>query len=431
VKDSKGNGMITLEAILSRENMIKAYEQVVGNKGCSGVDRMEVDELQPYLQNHWLGIKASIESRSYRPQPVLGKEIDKSNGGKRMLGIPTVVDRLIQQSIQQVMSEHFDSKFSPLSYGFRKGRNCHQAIHKALSYINKDGARYVVDIDLKNFFDRVNHDYLMSLLSKEIADKTLLSLIRRYLQTGIMIGGLTSKRTEGTPQGSPLSPLLSNIMLNELDKELSKRGHKFVRYADDFSIYVGTKRSAHRVMRSVTRFIEGKLKLQVNRQKSAVRYAGHMELLGYGIYRMRNQRFGLKVIERNWLQFVRKCKAITRKTTPYSLTERTQKLRELGHGWIAYFRYAGLKSRLIELDRILTGRLRYCIWKSWKRLRTRIRNLKSLGVPIWLAIKWGLNRRGGWHIVNTPILKTTITLDRLKQRGFQPMQEIFAKYSHV
>lgn len=422
--------MEILELILSRENMTSAYQRVVSNKGCAGVDGMEVEDLQAFLKAHWIDIKARIESSSFRPQPVLGKEIDKPKGGKRLLGIPSVLDRLIQQAIQQKLSLHFDPKFSPHSFGFRKGKNCHQAIHQALGFVNS-GSRYVVDIDLSNFFDRVNHDYLMGLLAKEITDKTLLGLIRRYLQSGILLDGLTSKRTEGTPQGSPLSPLLSNIVLNELDKELSKRGHNFVRYADDFSIYVGTKRAAYRVMRSITRFIEGKLKLKVNKQKSAVRYAGHMELLGYGIYRMRNQQFGLKVIESNWQKFVRKCKSITRKSTPYSLSERISKLRELGYGWIGYFRYAGLKNRLISLDRILTGRLRYCIWKSWKRLRTRIRNLKRLGVPLWLAIKWGLNRKGGWHIVNTPILKTTITLERLKMRGFIPMIEIFAKYSHV
>ena len=225
--------------------------------------------------------------------------------------------------------------------------------------------------------------------------------------------------------------MLSNILLNELDKELTSRGHKFVRYADDFSIYVNTKRSAHRVMRSVTKYIEARLKLKINRQKSAVRYAGHMELLGYGIYRKRDQKFGLKVTDKSWRRFKQKCKEITRKSKPYSLLERTEKLRELGYGWISYFRYAGLKSRLTDLDSFLAGRLRYCIWKSWKRLRTRIRNLKRLGIPLWLAIKWGLNRRGGWHIVNTPILRTTITEERLRVRGYLPMREIYAKFSHV
>lgn len=422
--------MDLLDRILSRNNLTKAYQQVVGNKGCAGVDGMTVDDLKAHLNAHWTGIKADILSGKYRPKPVLGVEIDKPQGGKRLLGIPTVIDRLVQQSIQQRLSEIFDPGFSSYSYGFRKGKNCHQAISRALGYVNS-GCRYVVDIDLSKFFDRVNHDYLMSLLAKEIQDKELLRLIRRYLQSGIMLDGVTSKRGEGTPQGSPLSPLLSNILLNELDKELTNRGHKFVRYADDFSIYVNTKRSAHRVMRSVTKFIEVKLKLKINKQKSAVRYAGHMELLGYGIYRKRDQRFGLKVTESSWRKFKQKCKEITRKSKPYSLVERTEKLRQLGYGWISYFRYAGLKSRLTDLERFLAGRLRYCIWKSWKRLRTRIRNLKRLGIPLWLAIKWGLNRRGGWHIVNTPILKTTITEERLRMRGYLPMREIYGKFSHV
>ena len=419
-----------IERILSRENMTSAYKQVLGNKGGAGTDGMKVEDLQPYLTKHWKSIKASIQQNRYYPQSVRGVEIDKPNGGKRLLGIPTVMDRMIQQAIQQELSKQYDPTFSIFSYGFRKGKNCHQAIKQALTYVNS-GCHYVVDIDLSKFFDRVNHDRLMGILSKDIKDKVLLTLIRRYLQSGILLDGLTSKRTEGTPQGSPLSPLLSNIVLDELDKELNRRGHKFVRYADDFSIYVRTKRSAQRVMQSVTRYVEGKLKLKVNRQKSKVRYAGHMELLGYGIYRTRSQRFELRVIEGNWHKFVSKCKEITRKSKPYTLTERTEKLRQLGYGWIGYFRYANIRSRLAELDRILRGRLRYCIWKSWKRLRTRIRNLNRLGVPLWLAIKWGLNRKGGWHIVNTPILKTTITAERLQQRGFMPMSDIFVRYSHV
>jgi RNA-directed DNA polymerase len=307
-----------IERILSRENMTDAYRQVFGNKGCAGTDGMDLESLKPFLKEHWECIKLSILEGTYRPQPVLGKEIDKPKGGKRLLGIPTVTDRLIQQAISQVLNEQYDPLFSIYSYGFRKGKSCHQAIKQALSYVN-DGCHYVVDIDLSKFFDRVNHDHLMGLLSRDIEDKVLLSLIRRYLQTGILLDGLTCKRTEGTPQGSPLSPLLSNIVLNELDKELTQRGHKFVRYADDFSIYVRTKRSAHRVMRSITQYIEDKLKLKVNTEKSAVRYSGHMELLGYGIYRMRNQKFGLKVIEDNWQKFVHKCKEITRKLSDSDL----------------------------------------------------------------------------------------------------------------
>lgn len=410
--------------------MLAAYHRVVSNKGCAGVDGMKVNDLKPYLDKHWKDIKQTILDGSYRPEAVLGIEIDKPKGGKRLLGIPTVMDRMIQQAIQQVLNERFDPYFSNYSFGFRKGKSAHQAIKQALAYVNS-GSKYVVDIDLSKFFDRVNHDYLMGLLSKEIQDKQLLGLIRRYLQSGILLDGLTSKRTEGTPQGSPLSPLLSNIILNELDKELQNRKHRFVRYADDFSIYVNTKRAALRIMKSIGKFVENKLKLKVNKEKSAVRYAGHMELLGYGIYRMRTQKFGLKVIEHNWQKFVNKCKSITKKSSPISFDERIGKLRSLCYGWIGYFRYANIKTRLTDLDRLLGSRLRYCIWKSWKRIRTRIRNLKKLGVPQKQAVKWGFTRKGGWRIVQSPILQTTITNERLQKRGFVPTANIYKRFSHV
>ena len=419
-----------LERIVSKDNMKAAYDRVVGNKGCAGVDGMVVSELKPYLKAHWHTIKTSILNGSYRPQPVKGVEIDKPKGGKRLLGIPTVLGRLIQQAIQQVLNGVFGPKFSEHSYGFRRGKSAHQAIKRALEYANT-GSHYVVDIGLSKFFDRVSHDFLMSLLAKDIQDKTLLRLIRRHLQAGILLDGVTSKRTEGTPQGSPLSPLLSNILLNELDKELEKRKHRFVRYADGFSIYVKTKRSAIRVMKSLSRFVEDKLKLKVNKEKSAVRYVGRMELLGYGIYRMRSQKFGLKVIESNWQKFVRKCKAITKKSHPFSFGERVAKLREYCMGWIGYFRYANIKTRLIGLDRLLGGRLRYCTWKSWKRIRTRIRNLIKLGLPEWQAISWGFTRRGGWHVVQGPILQATLTNERLQKRGFLPTANIYGNYCHV
>ena len=419
-----------LERILSKPNMTAAFKRVVGNKGSAGIDGMGVPDLSAYLRENWERLRSAILDGSYRPQPVKGVEIDKPKGGKCLLGVPTVFDRLIQQAIQQVLNEIFDPKFSRFSYGFRKGKSAHQAIHQAVEYANS-GSRYVVDIDLSKFFDRVSHDYLMNLLSKDIQDKCLLRLIRRYLQAGILLDGLTPKRTEGTPQGSPLSPLLSNILLNELDSELACRNHRFVRYADDFSIYLKTKRSAHRVMGSISRFVEGKLKLKVNKEKSAVRYVGHMDLLGYGIYRMRSQKFGLKVIESNWQKFVRKCKALTKKSSPFSFSERVNKLREYCQGWIGYFRYANIKTRLIRLDRLLGSRLRYCIWKSWKRIRTRIRNLIKLGLPVWLAVKWGFTRRGGWHVVQSPILQTTITNARIVKRGFLPTASIYQRLSHV
>lgn len=420
--------MELINRIVSYANLHEAYKQVVANKGAAGVDGMSVDELWDFLKTNREPIRTAILSGDYRPNAVKGIYIPKPGSrDKRLLGIPTVIDRFIQQAIQQELYKVFNREFSPYSYGFRKGKSAQQAVKQALSYANS-GCRYVVDIDLSKFFDRVNHDLLMSLIAKRVKDKPLLRLIRRYLQSGIMIDGVVQRREEGTPQGSPLSPLLSNILLNELDKELTARGHKFVRYADDFSIYVGSKPAAIRVMQSIRRFIENKLKLKINEKKSAVRYVGHMELLGYGIYRTRQQKFALKVSETSWQRFKSKCKEITRKTKPYSYDYRVRKLRELGQGWIAYFRYAGLGERLKRLDHWLGSRLRYCIWKTWKRVRTRIRNLARLGVPKPLAIKWGLNRKGGWHIVHTPIFTTTITVERLQQRGFVPMSTIYRKY---
>lgn len=420
--------MELIDKIVSYSNLHQAYKQVVSNKGSAGIDGMKTEELWSFLKDNRESIRAAILSGAYRPNAVKGIYIPKPNSEeKRLLGIPTVIDRFIQQSIQQVLYKVFNPQFSKFSYGYRKGKSAIQAVKQALNYANS-GCRYVVDIDLSKFFDRVNHDLLMSLIAKRVQDKPLLQLIRRYLQSGIMLNGVVEERKEGTPQGSPLSPLLSNILLNELDKELESRGHKFVRYADDFSIYVRTKTSANRVMKSVKRFIENKLKLKMNQKKSAVRYVGKMELLGYGIYRTRKQDFALKVKEDSWRKFKQKCKEITRKTKPYSFDYRVQKLKELGQGWIAYFRYAGLHERLNRLDRWLGSRLRCCIWKTWKRVRTRIRNLKRLGVPERLAVKWGLNRSGSWHIAHSPILTTTLTVERLKRQGFKPMSEIYRKY---
>lgn len=420
--------MELIDRIVSYANLHEAYKRVVANKGAAGVDGMSVDELWDFLKTNRETIRAAILSGDYRPNAVKGIYIPKlGSNDKRLLGIPTVIDRFIQQAIQQELYKVFNREFSPYSYGFCKGKSAQQAVKQALSYANS-GFHYVVDIDLSKFFDRVNHDLLMSLIAKRVSDKPLLRLIRCYLQSGIMIDGVICRREEGTPQGSPLSPLLSNILLNELDNELTARGHKFVRYADDFSIYVRSKPAAQRVMQSIRRFIENKLKLKINEKKSAVRYVGRMELLGYGIYRTRQQKFALKVSETSWERFKSKCKEITRKTKPYSYDYRVRKLRELGQGWISYFRYAGLGERLKRLDHWLGSRLRYCIWKTWKRVRTRIRNLARLGVPKPLAIKWGLNRKGGWHIVHTPIFTTTITVERLRQRGFIPMSTIYQKY---
>ena len=272
-----------LEEILSKENMTKAFKRVVANKGASGTDGMRVEALESHLQKHWSTIKTKLLEGKYIPSSVREVEIPKANGGTRKLGIPTVLDRLIQQAISQHLSQIYDTEFSPNSYGFRPGKSAHQAVKQAEAYIN-EGNKYVVELDLEKFFDKVNHDRLMYKLSRRIEDKPLLKLIRKYLTKGIMMDGTVSKRTEGTPQGSPLSPLLSNIVLDELDKELERRGHKFVRYADDCSIYLQSQKAAERVLSSVTDFIEGKLKLKVNKEKSKVSAASKSSLLGFSFY---------------------------------------------------------------------------------------------------------------------------------------------------
>lgn len=272
-----------LEEILGKENMTIAFKRVVSNKGASGVDAMEVEELRAHMNTNWSTIKTRLLEGKYIPNAIREVEIPKPNGGKRKLGIPTVTDRLIQQAISQKLSEIYDKEFSSYSYGFRPGKSAHQAVRQAEQYIN-EGNKFVVEIDLEKFFDKVNHDRLMQHLSRRIEDKQLLKLIRRYLTKGIMVDGVVSKRTEGTPQGSPLSPILSNIVLDELDKELENRGHKFVRYADDCSVYVHSQKAANRVLESITGFIEGKLKLKVNREKSKVSPATRSNLLGFSFY---------------------------------------------------------------------------------------------------------------------------------------------------
>lgn len=409
---------------------MRAYDQVLRNRGSSGVDGVEVYDLADYLQQNWLRIQVQIEAGSYCPQPVLGVEIPKPNGGTRLLGIPTVVDRLIQQAIHQVLSPLWEGDFSPYSYGFRPGRNAQQAVLQAQTYIN-EGYQDIIDLDLEKFFDEVCHDRLISLLRRKVKDKRLLKLIRRYLQAGLMLGGVMTPRPKGTPQGGPLSPLLSNILLNELDQELMRRGLRFVRYADDCSIFLRSLRAARRVKQTVTRFIERPLRLKVNEQKTGIRRPVHFELLGYGVvptYRKGERgKYNLRVSPKAFKRLKLKIKAITRKTSPISFDERIDRLKDLVRGWVNYFKLASTWQKLKELDPWVRNRLRYCIWKQWKKPDRRRRAFIQLGVPTGQAYAWSRSRMSGWAIACSPIMRTTVTLERLQKRGYLSFTDHFLK----
>ncbi len=387
-----------MEAIVSRGNMMAAYTRVMRNKGVPGVDDMPVTALKAYLHEQWPRIREELLAGSYCPQPVLKVEIPKPGGGKRMLGIPTVLDRLIQQAVHQVLSPMFDPSFSESSYGFRPGRSAHQAVLAARRFV-MNGRRWVVDLDMEKFFDRVNHDILMSLVKRKVRDQRVLKLIDSHLKAGMFEGGITSPRQEGTPQGGPLSPLLSNILLDELDKELEKRGHSFCRYADDCNIYVATKASGERVMASITRYLSQRLKLTVNLAKSAVDRPWRRAFLGYTMSWHPKAR--LKVGE----QAVAKFKANLRKTCKYgrgwsmskTIREANPKLR----GWVNYFHLAGNTTIFEELDSWLRRKLRAILWRQWKRNYTRAKNLIKLRFSSDAAWRFVRIQRGPWATAGT------------------------------
>jgi group II intron reverse transcriptase/maturase len=409
-----------LEWVLERGNMTRAYEQVVRNKGSHGIDNMKVDQLKPYLKENWEQIKSQLEAGSYKPQPVRRVEIEKPDGGIRLLGIPTVLDRMIQQAIAQVLNGVFDHTFSQSSYGFRKGRSAHDAMQAALEHIT-EGYKYVVDMDLEKFFDRVNHDKLMSLIARRVGDKRLLKLIRAYLESGIMVNGVEVITEDGVPQGGPLSPLLSNIMLDELDKELEKRGHRFVRYADDCNIYVKSERAGKRVYESIKRYLESKLKLKVNEDKSAVDKPERRKFLGFSFYRKKDGEPRIRIHQRSYQRLKEKVRRVTSRRWGVSMEYRLKKLAEITNGWVNYFGIADGVSKLANLDGWIRRRLRSCIWKQWKLVKTRFKNLQKLGIPKDEAWQFANTRKGYWRISQSPILTRTITNQRLEKRGFKSL----------
>lgn len=418
-----GYGM--LEYILSSSNLNAAYLQVKRNKGAGGVDKMEVESLKDYLVSHKDELITSILQGKYRPNPVRRVEIPKDNGQKRQLGIPTVVDRVIQQAIAQILIPLYESQFSDHSYGFRPKRNAHQALKKCRDYIT-EGYGYAVDLDLEKFFDKVNHSKLIEVLSRTIKDGRVVSLIHKYLNAGVQIGGSFEASEMGVPQGGPLSPLLSNIMLNELDNELERRGHKFARYADDMVILCRSKRSAERVMSSIIRFTEDKLFLKVNREKSQVAPISKVKFLGYSFYRTKGEG-RLRIHPKSVLKMKAKLKELTSRSNGWGNDRRKESLRQYIIGWVNYFKLADMQSLLLRVDEWYRRRIRMVIWKQWKRIRTKLTNLIKLGVKKSKAWEWANTRKGHWPIANSFILATTITLDRLRQAGYVFLSDYYQK----
>jgi RNA-directed DNA polymerase len=409
-----------MERVVEAGNMARALERVRSNKGAPGVDGMTVSHLREHLSEHWTELRSALLDGSYQPQAIRRVEIPKPDGGVRELGIPTVVDRLVQQAVLQVLGPYYDATFSPSSYGFRPGKSAHQALEAARGHVDA-GYGWVVDMDLEKFFDRVNHDILMGRLSQRIPDKRLLRLIRGYVTAGILQDGVVVGREQGTPQGGPLSPLLANILLDELDKELERRGHRFCRYADDCNIYVRTRRAGERVMASVTLFLERKLRLQVNPAKSAVDRPIRRKFLGQRVIRGKPSYLGIH--PRSVERLKQSLRRLTRRSRGISLKRMLQEVGRLCMGWVAYHRHAKCQEHLKKLDAWLRRRLRCFVWKQWKTWRNRAVQLMRLGIGPWLAYGTALNSNSYWKTSKTPALTRSLTDNWLVQQGFKSLYQ--------
>lgn len=412
-----------MKEIIYKDNMYEAFKRVKRNKGSHGVDGLTVHELEAYLERNGRKLQQSLLDGTYEPLPVRRVEIPKDNGKKRQLGIPTVVDRIVQQAIGQVLSPIFEDTFSDSSFGFRPGRNAHGALKRCQEYIN-EGYTWLVDIDLASYFDTVNHDKLIGLVYKEIKDIRVISLIRKYLNAGVMINGVVTSTDLGVPQGGNLSPLLSNIMLNELDKELTKRGLRFVRYADDCNIYVKSERAANRVMKSITEYIEHTLKLKVNAEKSKVDRPWRCKFLGYSFYWSKDGiRF--RVHEKSVKKLKDKLRELTSRSKIGNIQSTYKKIKQLAVGWVNYFKLADMKSLISKIDEWLRRRIRMCYWKQWKKISTKFNNLKKLGIPKDKAWEFANTRKSYWRTAKSPILNRSITNARLGKAGLESFFKIY------
>ena len=410
-----------LERILDRNNLNQAYLKVKKNGGSAGIDGMTVEEMLPYLKIHREELLEALRSERYKPKAVKRVEIPKPDGGKRMLGVPTVIDRMIQQAIVQVLQPIYEPLFSENSYGFRPKRSAHQAIKQALKYYN-EGYRQVVDLDLAKYFDTVNHEILIGMLRKQIKDERVIRLIRKYLKSGVMINGLISPTTEGTPQGGNLSPLLSNIYLTAFDRMLESRGHKFVRYADDCNIYVKSRRAAERVMINCTKFLEGKLKLKVNRNKSQVGSPLRLKFLGFSMYKT-GKKAGIRPHGKSIKKFKDKIRELTSRKQARSIEVILKIMKRYTVGWLGYYSIADMESHIKRLNEWIRRRIRQIYWKQWKRIKTRHDNLVKLGIDNENAWKWANSRKAYWRIADSHILHKSLTNKYLASVGYDDILE--------